>query len=234
MNYIDAVNQGFDGVDREDLVRFCKDRDITIRSNTTDEYMVSALKADASKAVVEQKTNVRKIRNVGPNLSPIGKWGGRRRNVILQEDEQDKKTAFTSVSWDSNTIFIKKGEIASIPYPHYEALKNAINYMPVVIATPTGRKEEERRIPALPFQDLGDDPETAHLPRNYLEFKAEECRKANYYAASPRSELTKLLAQLSDGVMDRYVIKEMSDEEVREQVLLRLNVYNESDLAEAA
>ncbi len=235
----DAANDDFNGCTSDELRGFCNQLGIQSKSNNTREWMIRAITeklADGGKTG-KIEAPAKGPRNIDQpaqpvNLMPVGKWGGRRRLVELHESETDGRSTWRSIAWDQNQIFVKAGMQVSIPYPHYNILKDAIHEVVTVttrrnIDGTTERVETVRKVPTMPFTDFGDDPETAHLPRSWHEAQIADCRSKNYYKDSKRANLTRLLSFMTDGAVTREQLKEMSDEEIREQVIIKLGLYDE-------
>ena len=74
---------------------------------------------------------------------------------------------------------------------------------------------------------LGDDPTTAHLPTCYIDRARTEARAKHYYQKTDRKILIRILSDLVDNAISREDLKEMSDEEVREQIMNKLGLYEE-------
>lgn len=235
----DAANDDFNGASADELRAYCQQVGIQTKSNNTREWMIARLTErleEGGKAgkIEAPATPVRNITQAPQqvNLMPVGKWGGRRRLVELHESEQDGRSTWRSIAWDQNQIFVKAGMQVSIPYPHYNILKDAVHEV-VTVGTRknaegfTERVETIRRVPTMPFTDYGDDPETAHLPCSWHEQQIADCRSKRYYKESKRANLTRLLSFMTDGSVTREQLKEMSDEEIREQVIIKLGLYDE-------
>lgn len=234
---VDAANAEFNGATSDDLQRYCEELHIVTRSNTTDAWKLGKLReavgVGAHTGVLE--TVVQAPRNITGkrlNLLPGGRWEGRRRIVNLNESEDDTKSSWKEICWDGSVILVHTGMDVAIPYPHYEILKNAIH---VVIqrkqaTSPTGQiyiEETEKRLRVLQFADLGDDPDTKHLPRSYIERAQIECRERKYYKGAKREHMVRLMDDLTDRAIPRERTREMSDEEIREQICNKLGLYEE-------
>jgi hypothetical protein len=234
---VDAANDDFDGATSDELTFYCEQLHIPVRSNSTDAWKLTrlreAISVGAHTGTIESKVAApRNIQQKQLNLKPVGRWEGRRRRINIHESEHDVRSSWKEISWDQNTILVHTGMDVSIPYPHYEILKNAVHEHvrrdqtvgangQIVIT------ESIKHIQTMPFADLGDDPETAHLPRSWIERQQKDCRDKNYYKGAKREHLTRLYNEMVDGSVAREVIHEWSDEEVREQVINKLGLYEE-------
>lgn len=109
------------------------------------------------------------------NLRPQGMWQGRRRIIMLHRAADHVTTYPQFVAWKELHCYVPYGVESSLPYPIYLILEN----------TKAGRRlvrkrkvdedgriyYEEQWVPHQRFMytDLGDDPATAHLPRDIRE-----------------------------------------------------------------
>lgn len=227
-----AANNGFNGCSTDELRAYCAQLNITTKANSTDTWMVNKLNEAMDHPLVEQKPAPRTLPARPLNLRPTGKWEGRRRMVILSETS-DQGSSWHSIAWDQNEIFVKTGIKVSIPYPHYEILKNAVHER--LRLEPNGKlssKEQISRVDTIPYQDLGDDPETLHLPKSWIERQQDDCRSRKYYKATARNILIRLLSEIRDGAIDREKLRDQSDEDIRETILNALGLYEEAQLSE--
>lgn len=236
---VDAANVDFNGSTTNELHAYCRELNIPARANSTEAWMIAKLReamaVGAHTGTIE--STVKAPRPIGrePNLKCSGgRWEGRRRKVILAESDQDQKSSWKELSVDANTVLVHTGMEVSIPYPHYEVLRNAIHVHIRRVEDTTNRRiiETEKRVQSIPFQDLGDDPETLHLPRSWIEYKQIEARAKNYHHGAKRQYLVRLFLEMVDGSVQRETIKEWTDEELREQVLNKLGLYEEAMASE--
>jgi hypothetical protein len=109
------------------------------------------------------------------NLRPQGKWQGRRRMIVLHR-EADHTTAFPQFfAWEDLHCYIPWGVEAPIPFPIWNILFSTTQGKRLIRKR---RVDEDGRIfyeehwvnsQRFMFTDLGDDPVTAHLPRDIQE-----------------------------------------------------------------
>lgn len=233
----EAANDDFNGSKPDELRLYCEQLNIPARSNSTTDWMLTRLReavnVGAHTGTIETTVAApRQIQGKQLNLKPVGRWEGRRRMVNIATSEHDVRSSWKEISWDQNTVLVHTGMDVSIPYPHYEILKNAIHEHVRRDQTmgPDGQiviTETVKRVPSLHFNDLGDDPQTAHLPRSWIERQQIDCRAKKYYKEAKREHLTRLYSEMVDGSVPREKIREWPDEEVREQVINKLGLYEE-------
>lgn len=67
------------------------------------------------------------------NLSPNGKWGGRRHRIVVGKPNDATKNENTmSLSWNgSSAYYIRYGEVQAVPEPVYERLRTIQKPVPV-------------------------------------------------------------------------------------------------------
>lgn len=104
------------------------------------------------------------------NLTPDGKWQGRRRRIMIQRPvESPKARAPHACQWGRSMITIPLNKAVSVPYPFYHILKNA-NYKELEQKT---RIDEDgvphrvniyHRANRFSLSDMDDDERTSHLP----------------------------------------------------------------------
>lgn len=233
----EAANDNFNAVTDDEMDSYCDQLNIPVRKNSTRAWKEAQIRdklEHGTKAGIVETTQKapRDIRGKQLNLRAMGRWEGRRRRVILTAQEQDTKSSWRCISWDGNQILVHTDMEVSIPYPHYNILKDASREIYTVrnVPTPGGgieRQESTRYTQHIPYQDLGDDPTTAHLPTCYIDRARSEARAKNYYQKTDRKILIRILSDLVDNAISREDLKEMSDEEVREQIMNKLGLYEE-------
>lgn len=250
-----AANQFLD-CDREELKAYVKEVDPDFRvSNTDDEDIRAHLcgtlglpynkRAEANQApLVEHQPKAAHINPLSrladkywvrrmPQLFAKPPWGGRRRLVRLRATETLKVGQVAVVNWDGWSIDIQPEHEVSIPYPHYEALKNtfvAQTSQPLVpgadgMLVP---KFEMYKTPTFPFDDLGDDPETAHLPTSVVDWLQGEARARKFFEGESREALVQLRQMLTEQVIPRNELKHIENDELRLDVLTAIGLYDEA------
>lgn len=236
----EAANDGFNGCKTDELRAYCKQLGINSRNYPDSklvEMLTDALADGAATGVIDPAkpapTPIRAQQGRPLNLRPVGKWEGRRRLVELEQSEHDTKSSWKELAWDQSQIFVQTGREVSIPYPHYEALKNAVyeHVTTVKVRRPDGSEEIQEQIvrrKTFNFRDIGDDPATAHLPTSWIDRQQKDCRANSFYKGKPRNWMVRLLIEMTDGTVSRELLKEYSDEEIREQILNKLGLYEEA------
>lgn len=232
-----AANEEFNGVTPDEWDSYCEQLNIPVKKNSTLEWkerqVRTAIEQGAKAGIVETHVKApRQIAGKQLNLRSTGRWEGRRHLVTIQESEADVRSSWKCLSWDASQILVHTGMEVSIPYPHYEILKNAVREIYTVKNVPRAdgtieRQESTRFVSSLPYQDHGDDPATKDLPISFIARAQDEARAKNYYQGTPRNILVRMLTELVDGNITREVLKDMTDEELREQVMNKLGLYEE-------
>lgn len=106
----------------------------------------------------------------GMNLTPKGKWQGRRRVVSIQRPTESPKARAPHVlQWGKSMATIPFNKAVSIPYPFYHILKNStfkeLHQKTRVDDDGVPHKVNNyEEINRFSLTDMGDDPDTAHLP----------------------------------------------------------------------
>ena len=176
-----------------------------------------------------------------PRLMAQPGWEGRRRLVTLQETERLKAGTVAVLRWDGWECEIQPGYQVSISYPHYEALKNSFVTMSSKDVTRdhiTGQHVSKLKMyqqPTYPFIDHGDDPATADKPTSLVHWLQIKAKETGYFERdTPRDVLVNILETLNDATMDRSKLKDISDDELRLDILTKISLYDEALEAEAA
>jgi len=109
------------------------------------------------------------------NLKAQGKWQGRRRRIVLHRAADHVSTFPQFFAWADLHCYIPFGEECAIPFPIWNILDETTRGQRLIRKR---RVDEDGRIyyeevwvnsQRFMFSDLGDDPETAHLPRDMHE-----------------------------------------------------------------
>lgn len=161
-------------------------------------------------------------------------WEGRRRKVRLHihQDRLKKGTAalLTANNW---TIEVQPGHVVSISYPHFEALKNTqvINSSQEEFMTQYGEatfRYQEYPEPTYPFDDLGDDPDTADRPTSLVDWLQQQARQRNYFTGEDKETLVAIMNVLTDNSISRERAREMSNTDLIEDILVKISLLDEA------
>jgi len=109
------------------------------------------------------------------NMRPQGTWQGRRRVIVLHREASHTTTFPQFFAWEDLHCYIPWGVEAPIPFPIWNILFSTTQGNRLIRKR---RVDEDGRIfyeehwvndQRFMFTDLGDDPATAHLPRDIQE-----------------------------------------------------------------
>lgn len=105
------------------------------------------------------------------NLTPQGKWQGRRHMVQIIRPENFKGHRPQPFNWAGYQVLVPWNKLISVPYPIYEQIKNAEHiHVETEMDSRHGTKpiseSTMRMVNRWNFTDAGVDPTTAHLPRS--------------------------------------------------------------------
>lgn len=174
----DAINSRFENSTRDELFAYAEQLGIGDVRITT-EYAVLRSRVMAALGVVDNlipgsKEAPRRVfrSKIVPdvNLTPNGRWGGRRRRIqIPRPATATKSEKAIPIGWNGKaTYWLPFDEVASVPYPIYNILRETKLRRPVqkVIEGIDGVKEITTAWEFDDFilRDFGDDAVTAHLP----------------------------------------------------------------------
>lgn len=235
----EALKTGFATSTREELLEYCQLMGIDkINPQGTIQSLVDAINA----ALGFAPTGAPDARRPAPpksavippvNLTPHGKWGGRRRRIILPRPEGSTLARAKGFGWNGKaTFYVPYDETVAIPYPIYNILKDTKKPRPkrVEMRNPDGSTEMTTGWDhnSIPFTDLGDDPVTAHLPTSLTEWYQDKGQQFyfNLGERDLRTVASKLDIPTTDG--DR---RTRPHGELLTEVLVFLFGYAESDTA---
>lgn len=235
MNFIERAQNKWNGVDRETLKQDAQTLGVELKGNWSEETarlrLCAAVGEIAPKAEVVTATAITPRPTEKPNLTNIGKWGGRCRDVSVFRPPGDTAPG-CPVAWEGMRIYIPfdKGDNNkyTIPEPHYNALNDAKlrsfeldarrNEKGDVIRT-TGNIEEK----AYPFSGGEVTPGTEHLPGSLLEWYQWEAERKDYFARFKKSRLEEIWSELAGtrpgDVIPGAGFKEWDRDKLRAEVL---------------
>lgn len=173
-----------------------------------------------------------------PQLRSRAGWAGRRRRVKLHVSQRLPEGTMAILSVDGWDIGVQPTFEVNIPYPHYEALKNTTvtsGSRSEVFNPTTGQREFKTRMihtPTYPFEDMGDDPSTAHLATSAIAWLQTEARKRNFLYGEDKDTLVSIYNYLTDNALGRQKARDMQREHILEDVLVKLSLYDEALEAE--
>lgn len=110
------------------------------------------------------------------NLTPNGRWGGRRHRVRLIRPQDTKIEAGKMFNWNGKDFGIAYDEVTNVPEPFYQILVGTRKKYARGVSVDIGEGAKEIHThffdagEAFPFQYLGVDPETADRAGSLLEW----------------------------------------------------------------
>lgn len=207
-NFLSDAQKGFAGCNREKLKEYADILGVAVNGNWADETMVLRLTAAIGQIAPEAKAPAKAVNlprpTEKPNVTTIGRWGGRCRDITLFRPVNDNAPG-VPLRWDEMLIYVPYGDGKvkyTIPEPHFEVLKNAIARS---FATVQKSREDrslyvekiEREEQAFPFQDHGITPGTEHLPGSLLEWYQWEAERKGYFKQFRLSRLETIYSELA-------------------------------------
>lgn len=233
----DALNSGFENSTREELLHYCKHMGIdTIDPNGPVQGLKDALFAAMGYApqgaTPQVKRDIPKSNVIPPvNLTPHGRWGGKRRRVLLPRPEGSTLARAEPFGWNGKaTYWLPYDEPVAVPYPIYLNIIETKRPRKKIIATMNADGSKEMTTGwdhvSRPMTDMGDDAATAHLPASLTEWYQEK-GQAFYRELGPR-DLRTVAAKLDIPTqdMDR---KNRPHEDLLGDVLIFLFGFADSD-----
>lgn len=232
--FIERAQNGWETATREEIKTDAEVLGIELKGNFSDETARARLQA-AVGTIAQEAKPVTTPRLVAarptemPNLTTMGKWGGRCRDVSVSRPVGDASYG-VPVRWEDMLIYIpfaqgKESKRYTIPEPHFFVLQNATRYSFILDPSITkngidrsGITEEFEQ--AYPYQDYGITPGTEHLPGSILEWYQWEAERKNYFEAFRFSRLEEIWSQLKNAApVDPRTGNEWNREKLRKEIL---------------
>lgn len=234
----DALASGFETSTREELVEYCRLMGIDNINPSGDiqsikDTLNAALGFAPSGPSRREPLRTPPPSNVIPpvNLTPHGKWGGRRRRIKLPRPEGSTVAKAEPFGWNGKaTYWLPYDEIVAVPYPIYMILVDTKKPRPKQVKTTnadgateitTGWDHTDRG-----FNDLGDDPVTQHLPTSMTEWYQDKGH--DFYAKLGQRDLRTVASKLDIPTLDEGR-KLRPHEDILSDVLVFLFGYAQSD-----
>lgn len=156
------------------------------------------------------------------NLSPQGRWGGRRRRIMLPRPGDSKVARAKPFGWNGKaTYWLSYDETVSVPYPIYGIIIDTKTPRPKQV--PVGNNGEVTTgwdFSTVPFTDYGDDPLTADLPASLTEWYQEKGEE--FYLKLGDRDLRTVAGQLDIPVIDHIDRRNRPREDLLGDVLIFL------------
>jgi hypothetical protein len=148
-----------------------------------------------------------------PNLSPVGKWEGRRRRVQFARAGNPEGTI--TLGWAGEQKWtILTPCIVDMPWPYWEIVKTRIlvdNLSDNVRDWNYNKKKktlevtiEPTETPVYNFVDMGDTPGTEGLPLSYFEYFKQKSAETGVFKGFGRQALVLIYQRLRDGVPSTF------------------------------
>lgn len=205
IDYEALASTGFAGLSRKQLEEACAVFNIKFHPNSGDDLLRGRL-CDAAGAVAPTGPVVvpvvpKAVRGLGemPNVTPVGRWGGRRYDVTVFAPSGET-AKYLPIGWEGDPLYVKFGELTHLPEPHYHSLNNAKLRSFTVKSEKSGegvrRSEEHVEQLAYPFTFHGITPGTEHLPGSMLEWYQWRADAKDNFAKSTFQYLEQVYGEL--------------------------------------
>lgn len=240
----DAIASRFENSTREELLGYCEELGIgDVRPGTELRSIKDRILAQLG--MVERasgdktRTAPRFASKILPeiNLTPQGRWGGRRRRVrIPRPATATKSERAIPIGWNGKaTYWIPFDEPVALPWPIYQILMQTRAKRPVQRETdgPNGVKEITTawEFDEFLLQDMGDDPATADLPSSLTGWYQD--KGVAFYRTLSERDLITVAGRLEINIIG-HDKKRMSAAEVLDQVLIFLFGFAADSIEELA
>lgn len=242
MKLLEWARTGFQDLEREDLktaadmlgVDFApQTNNDTLRKKLCDAIgMVEGTMSSQEVASVKRELPPPSLHANPPNLGPSGRWGGRYRRVRLVKTDYYKNFIAFPVSWEGQIKYFHFDTEVDMPWPYFIALSNMVETHIHKRLSADGRRVEssETKHHAVPFSDLGDVPGTERLPRSMVEYVRSVADAHKHFAEADRRTLVRVMRWLH-GARANVMVKDMSDDEIRDSLLMFVGVDIYADAA---
>lgn len=170
------------------------------------------------------------------NLTPNGKWGGRRYRIKLSPPPGTKLGKAEPVGWNGKaTFWIPYNEVVSVPEPIYAILADRRQRVPVQqrLKQPDGTEEITTawEFNSIPFTDMGIDPTTAELAGSVTEWYRNH--QPSWFKQRNTRELQTICSMLEIPVRAKNGMVEVSkdDQQLISEIFLFL--FSSADVDDA-
>lgn len=226
MNYEQHAENGFADLDRAKLREACKELGLSVGGNESEDSMRRKLCTAMGRAAPEAKEPVKlsqKPVTGMPNLSPDGgEWGGRWYYITV--NATNPKLTTCPVGWQGNYINLPLREEVKVIAPHYFSLRDAIG------EKISQRQYKDPETGVTMYEDVKHsfaefiisqarvDPETAHLPCDYVEYFQMLEKQSPNLAKYSKRQLAFIFSRLYDHVKEADILK-MDEDALRDKIL---------------
>lgn len=144
-----------------------------------------------------------------PNLSPTGRWEGRRRRVQFARANNPEGTI--TLGWAGEQKWtILTPCVVDMPYPYWETVRSRVLVDDLSDNVREYNYNKKKKVlevtvepvstPVYNYVDMGDTPGTEHLPVSYFEFFKEQSRETGVFKGFGRQALVLIMNRLRDGL----------------------------------
>ena len=223
LNLAEAIANNFATCNREQLEAFAEMMEIDFHPNIADERLRDRMldrigktlnqgepleissdpSAEAFEVRAPDKYTTKDLNELmALNLTPNGKWEGRRRKVSVPKPENLKGQQAHPFSWGKHMVMVPWNVPVSVPYPIYEILRNGQSFQIEQERTTDKRgtpKIINHRVEEMRFRyaDMGDDPETLNRPTSQREQFRKVAEATEYFKDWNRAQLARLCKRLA-------------------------------------
>ena len=177
MNIFEASENGFEGIEREQLNMFAQVLGVPLGNYKDDTLRKRLLEKLGKAPLVVTDTDGKPLRELATedigiekvdeifklDLTGRGPWQGRRRIVQISKPDAYEGIHPQFISWGNQNYWVRYDHQVSVPYPVRNLLENT-KVKSYVRGDPPHYKPSWRMVSRFRFGDLRDDPKTAHLP----------------------------------------------------------------------
>ena len=230
-----AMQADFEGVDRKELEAFAMYMGVDYHPNIGDERLRGRILEKLGKEPIEFVDGEGAVSSDAPsdgplsmqdlmglNLTANGVWDGRKRIVSIVRPDEYKGNQAHPFNWGRYRVTVPWGRPVSVAYPIFDIIKNA-NYKEIFQVRTTGRDgtpkivNEFTTVNRFRPTDMGDDPQTAHLPESQQDQFRRIAEMTNYFEGWDARKMARTARRLSL----RYP-RGASYEELRDIILLSI------------
>lgn len=220
------VDSNFEGVDKDGLKQLLRAAGAKVAPNAGEEWMKNAIRrlagGEQAQEIAPPSSNVVPL-GAMPNLTPNGRWTGRRHLVTVINTSGDPKLKGITVHWEGKPEDLLFNQPKSIGEPWWNVIKTTRTTLTSwrTVTENDGTKRiliEDSTVPTISYHYGGLDPETAHLPGSLLEYYQILARQKDNFARYKRRPLLTILSQLRPELGESRT-KDMADADLRYEIL---------------
>ena len=242
-----AIN--FEGVERQLLDAYAEILNVPVKASAKDDEVREALMnklgvsfafdnetGEHLSAPVTPKKKLNMTELYELNLSGRGAWQGRRRMLVLSRPENYRGDQPLYFGWGRQSYWIRPNQEVSVPLPIFNIVRNARpKRLTQVRKTLDDGTQTVRNIfteyQRIPYSDMGDDPDTLHLPisqkeqfrliagltNNFSTFKGSDGKAVDFTENQLRAVAQRLSIEVKDlptdgasGIIRSRILRKLS------------------------